>query len=125
MVQWTFSLGCGGFPNGTDLYIVGEPKLTALGMITMKLKMGKRLHCTYVTPTTTPAPATSPAPPTTSTTAPPATTTTAGNSSNVTTTASLAQRFEEMSITERRLAGVGIGPIVLTCTDMGELDEDL
>merc|ERR1719198_1474639 len=103
MVSWTFTIGMGdiGFPNGTTtVYIVGEPKLTALGMITMKLKMGKKLECTFVQDPTT--------------TAPPITTTT--------TTANASQAFEEMAITERRLDSTITVP--LRCTDQGEMDDD-
>lgn len=112
MVKWTMSLGMGGFPNGTDIYIVGEPKLTALGLVSMKLKLGKKLHCTYV-PQPTPPPA--PTTPTTTTVAP-ASTTAAGN----TTT----NAFEEMAITERRLQFSG-DICTLTCVDMGEMDDDV
>jgi len=130
MVQWTFSLALGGFPNGTDVYIVGRPKMTALGMITMELKLGKKMHCVYVPPTTT----TTMAGPTTTTTAGPITTTMAPSMSSTTvaqattSTTTAPSNAEEMamSITARRLAGVGVGPVTLSCTDQGEMaDEDI
>jgi len=50
-VHWAFAATLGYFANGTDIYLAGEPKLTALGVLTMHLKLAKHLSCAYVPPT--------------------------------------------------------------------------
>jgi hypothetical protein len=47
-VHWAFAATLGFFVNGTDIYIAGKPKMSALGVVNMHLKMGKKLSCTYV-----------------------------------------------------------------------------
>lgn len=50
-VTWAFGLILGIVPF-TPMWIVGKPELTALGFITMDLKLGKKLNCTFVPPPT-------------------------------------------------------------------------
>jgi hypothetical protein len=97
-VHWSFMLALGGFPNGTSVYIAGKPKLSALGIISMELKMGKKMNCTYV-----PSPSDGYA--------------LDQNSAPLNTL--------EESITARRLSGVGgMGPVTMACVDEGEMDSD-
>jgi len=97
-VHWSFMLALGGFPYGTEVYIAGKPKLSAMGIFNMELSLGKKMNCSFVQP-----PMDSDAP--------------ALNLES-------PQAVEE-SITARRLSGVrGMGPVTITCKDEGEMDDD-
>jgi hypothetical protein len=50
-VHWAFAATLGFFVNGTEMHIAGKPKLTALGLLTMHLKLSKQLNCAYAPPT--------------------------------------------------------------------------
>ena len=98
-VHWAFMLSLGGFPYGATVYIVGQPKMSALGIIHMDLKLGKKMNCSYV-----PGP----------------------DGIELVQNSAPLQTSEE-SITARRLAiaGVGgMGPVTLTCKDEGEMESD-
>jgi hypothetical protein len=49
-VHWSLMLTLGGFPYGTVIRIVGAPRLTAMGMVNMDLKLGKSLNCSFQKP---------------------------------------------------------------------------
>jgi hypothetical protein len=95
-VHWAFAATLGFFENGTDIYIAGRPKMSALGVVNMHLKMGKKLSCTFVPQTT----AIYKNPP-----------------------VNYSKAFEEF-IAARSLAG-GMGAITLSCQYHGNLDEHL
>jgi len=98
-VHWSFMLALGGFPYGTSVYIAGQPKLSALGgIISMELKMGKRMNCSYV-----PSP----------------------EDGIALALESVPLQTIEEHITARRLSGVGgMGPVTMTCKDEGEMHSD-
>lgn len=112
-VTWAFGLILGIVPS-TPMWIVGKPELTALGFITMDLKLGKKLDCTFVPPTTTTATTTT------------MLTTTAGNV-NVTTTTDPAKDLlvemlqESISVAARRLQ---LPPIELACVETADMSSD-
>jgi hypothetical protein len=119
-VHWAFDLTFGGEPNGTTVHVVGQPKLSAMGIFHMDLKMGKKLNCKYVPPTTTtPAPTTPTTAGPVTTTAPPAPATTTAAPAPATTAASATTALSF------RVGVGGMGPVELNCTDEGELDGDL
>jgi hypothetical protein len=99
-VHWAFMLSFLGFPYGAPIYMVGQPKMSAMGIFHMDLKMGKELNCTYFNPLDP------------------------GNALMNTITPETT--YEEF-VTARRLAGVGggIGPVTLICHDQGNLDDDI
>jgi hypothetical protein len=93
-VHWSFALTLGGCPYGTTVYIVGQPKLTALGFLSMDLTMGKKLNCTYVP------------------------------STDASAMVQNSATFEEFLTARRLSGVRGMGPVTLTCEDDGEVESD-
>jgi hypothetical protein len=99
-VHWSFAMIFGCSPNGTEVFIAGQPKLSALGIVHTDLKMGKKLNCSYVPTAMTAAIRDDPM-------------------------AKSSKTVEEF-VTARRHAGVGgLGPVEMSCQYMGNLDDDL
>jgi len=94
-VHWAFMLSFMGFPYGAPIYMVGQPKMSALGIFHMDLKMGKELNCTYYNPD---AP---------------------------TYTKETLPTYEEFVTSRRLAGVRGMGPVTLICKDQGKLDDDI
>lgn len=94
-VHWAFALTLGGFPYGGPIYMVGQPKMSALGIFHMDLKMGKELNCTYVNPL------------------------------GLMNTITPETTFEEFVAARQRAGVGGMGPVTLNCHDQGNLDDDI
>jgi hypothetical protein len=109
-VHWALAMLFGAFADGIPLYIVGRPKLQALGIFHMDLTMGKHMNCTSFLPPSF-------------------------QRDVQRDFAALQQSGEE--ITTDRLRDLmkmprlengvfaDMPPITLTCEDLGEMDDDL
>lgn len=97
-VHWSFP-GLFLPDYSTIIRLVGQPKMSAMGIFHMDLKMGKNLNCTFL-----PVP------------------------TEFHEDLALLQETSEETIIARRLEMMkvrGFPPITLTCQDLGELDDDL
>jgi hypothetical protein len=104
-VHWAFTLTLGPafgvMQYGTTIHVAGKPKLSAMGIFNMDLKLGKKLNCTYIPPPAT---------------------------EEMEAAALKLSDFSDMSeetITARRRLVGGMGPVTLNCRDDGKLEDDL